>query len=141
MHGPDVLTGTKRGSGTAIHRMVNVQASLRWLAVILWMGLIFALSSIPSIETPFEAAYDFTFKKLAHVTVYGILTALLFSALRIHISNSGHARLISVLIAVLYGISDEWHQTFVPGREGTLRDVAIDAAGAIGLSIWLRSKS
>jgi VanZ family protein len=49
----------------------------RWSSVILWMGLIFALSSIPSIETLLEPTSDFTVKKLAHVTVYGILTILL----------------------------------------------------------------
>jgi VanZ family protein len=104
------------------------------------MGAIFAVSDIPSIATPFEPAYDFTFKKLAHVTVYGILTALLFSALRIHIRHKGHALLTAALVAVVYACSDEWHQTFVPGREGTLRDVAIDAVGAVGASICLRSK-
>ena len=118
--------------------MVNVQSSLRWLAVILWMGAIFTVSDMPSIATPFEAVYDFTFKKLAHVTEYGILTGLLFSALRIHIRHRGRALLTAALVAVLYACSDEWHQTFVPGREGTLRDVAIDALGAVWACIWFR---
>jgi VanZ family protein len=127
----------KYRSDVAIQRRVNVQALLRWLAVILWMGAIFALSAVPSIATPLEAAYDFTVKKLAHVTVYGILTVLLFRALQIHIRHKSHALLTAALIAVLYGFSDEWHQTFVPGREGTLRDVAVDALGAVGAFIWL----
>ena len=93
-----------------------------------------------AIATPFEPVYDFTFKKLAHVTVYGILTALLFGALRIHIRNKGYVLLAAALVAILYGISDEWHQTFVPGREGTLRDVAIDALGVFGMSLWLRTR-
>jgi VanZ family protein len=117
---------------------MNVEVLLRWLAVILWMGAIFVLSSIPSIATPFEGGYDFTFKKFAHVVVYGILTALLFGALRIHIKHKGYALLTAVLLAVLYGFSDEWHQTFVPGRKGTLRDAAINAVGAVGASLWLR---
>ena len=119
---------------------LNAHAALRWLAVILWMGAIFAVSDMPSIATPFEPVYDFTFKKLAHVTVYGILTALLFSALRIHIRPRGRVLLTAMLVAVLYAFSDEWHQTFVPGREGTLRDVGIDALGAVGMSMWLRIK-
>ena len=119
---------------------VNVQAVWRWLAVILWMGMIFALSATPSIATPLEPLYDFTFKKVAHVTVYAILTVLLFRALRLHITHKGHALLIAALVAVLYAFSDEWHQTFVPGREGTLRDVGIDAIGAVGMSMWLRIK-
>ena len=113
----------------------------RWSTVILWMGLIFALSSISSIETRLEPTYDFTLKKLAHVTVYGILTIFLFRALQIHIKRKGYALLTTVLVTVLYACSDEWHQTFVPGREGTLRDVVIDAVGAASMSIWLSRES
>ena len=127
--------------GLGARMKVNVQALLRWLAVFLWMGAIFALSSIPSISTPFEGGYDFTFKKCAHMIAYGTLTALLFGALRIHMRHKGYAFLMALFVAVLYGFSDEWHQTFVPGREGTLRDVAIDAAGAVGAFLWLRSKA
>ena len=140
MHSPHVLIGKKRVSCVAIYKEVNVQAVWRWSAVILWMGVIFALSAAPSIATPLEALYDFTFKKVAHVTVYGILTVLLFWALRIHITHKGRALVTAALVAVLYAFSDEWHQTFVPGREGTLRDVAIDAVGAVGMSMWLRIK-
>jgi VanZ family protein len=100
---------------------------------------IFLLSAIPSIATPFQPSYDFAFKKFAHATAYGILTVLLFNALRIHIRDKCHALLTAALIAILYAFSDEWHQAFVPGREGTLRDIAIDALGAVGASMWLRS--
>jgi VanZ family protein len=127
-------------SGTVIEN-VNVQTMWRWLAVILWMGAIFAVSDIPSIATPLEPIYDFTFKKLVHVMEYGILTALLFWAMRIHITHKGQALVMATLVAILYAVSDEWHQSFVPGREGTLRDVAIDSLGAIGASMWLRTKS
>jgi VanZ family protein len=105
------------------------QALLRWSAVLLWMGAIFALSDIPSLKSPFEPLYDFILRKLAHVTEYGILTALLIIALRLHTRRNAHALVIAALIAILYAVSDEWHQSFVPGREGTLRDVAVDALG------------
>ena len=72
--------------------------------------------------------------------MYGILTVLLFGAVRLHIRHKGYALLTAMLLAVLYAFSDEWHQTFVPGRKGTLRDVAINAVGAVGASVWLRSK-
>lgn len=69
---------------------------------------------------------------------YVVLTALLFRALRLHVARRGHALLIAVLIAMSYAFSDEWHQTFVPGHEGSLRDVGIDALGIAGVSIWLK---
>ena len=129
MDSPDVLIGKKRVSRIAGHNKVNAQAIWRWSAVILWMVMIFAVSATPSIATPLEPVYDFTFKKVAHVTVYAILTVLLFRAFRLHITHKGHALFAAALVAVLYAFSDEWHQTFVPGREGTLHDVAIDAVG------------
>jgi VanZ family protein len=115
---------------------VIVHPPLRWLAVALWMGVIFALSATPSLASPFEPFFDFIIRKLAHIGEYGLLTALLFSALRTHITREGHALFIAVLVAVSYAFSDEWHQTFVPGREGSLRDVGIDALGVVGISLW-----
>jgi VanZ family protein len=122
-------------------RKLIVQAALRWLAVAVWMGAIFTLSAIPSLASPFEPLYDFIARKLVHVAEYGVLTILLFNALRIHIRRSPDAWLIAAIVAVLYAFSDEWHQTFVPGREGSLRDVSIDALGVLGVSLWFsRSK-
>jgi VanZ family protein len=93
-----------------------VRVALRWLAVVLWMGVIFALSAIPSLTSPFASFYDFIARNLAHMSEYGVLTALLFSALRIHTRRNARALLISPIVAVLYAFSDEWHQTCVPGR-------------------------
>jgi VanZ family protein len=102
------------------------------------MGVIFALSATPSLASPLAPFSDFILRKLAHVAEYGILTALLWRALRTHLVTT-HAVQIAALVAALYAVSDEWHQTFVPGREGSLRDVAVDALGIAGVSVWLRS--
>jgi VanZ family protein len=138
MESPYHLIGKKRVSPVAIQNKVNIQAMWRWLAVVPWMGVIFALSATPSIATPLEPAYDFTLKKLAHITVYAVLTILLFWALRLHITHKGQTLLAAAFVTGLYACSDKWHQTFVAGREGTLRDVGIDALGAVGMSVWLR---
>jgi VanZ family protein len=122
-------------------RNMNFHVALRWLAVALWMGVIFVVSSIPSLASPLESFYDFIARKLAHMAEYGVLTVLLFRAVRIHTRRNARALLIAAVVAVLYALSDEWHQTFVPGREGSLRDVAVDALGVVGMSLWLiRSK-
>jgi VanZ family protein len=114
-------------------------AALRWLGVIFWMGVIFALSATPSLASPFEPYYDFILRKFAHIGEYAVLTALLFRALRSHLAHRWQILLITVFIAILYACSDEWHQTFVPGREGSLRDVGINTLGIAGMSVWLRS--
>jgi VanZ family protein len=132
----------ERASGPLINlKTSGREVTWRWLAVVLWMTAIFVVSSIPSITTSLEPDYDFTLKKLAHVVEYGILTALLFNAVRIHISDRRYALLMAVVVAILYACSDEWHQTFVPGREGKARDVAVDAVGAVGASLWLIRRS
>jgi VanZ family protein len=104
---------------------VRITVLVRWLLVVCWMGVIFALSATPSLASPFEPIYDFILRKLAHVTVYAVLTILAYGALRLHMARPTHAWLLAQLIATLYACSDEWHQTFVPGREGTVRDVVI----------------
>ena len=118
----------------AVQGNKTLQSSFWWTAVVLWMGAIFAVSSIPSVATPFEPFFDFTFKKLAHMAEYATLTVFLFNALLVHFSKKPPALLTAALIATLYAFSDEWHQTFVPGREGTLRDVGIDALGVLAAS-------
>ena len=72
---------------------------LRWFAVVLWMGVIFALSSIPSFESPFAPFYDFVLRKLAHMGVYAVLTVLLFHALRRHTDSKKQAWLLAALLA------------------------------------------
>jgi len=104
----------------------------RWCAVALWMGLIFALSSIPFLTIPGGPTVNFVMRKLAHFGEYAVLTGLLWWALRVHRQGPLQAGLLAVLIAALYACSDEWHQTWVSGRYGTFRDVGIDTLGIIG---------
>lgn len=64
-----------------------------------------------------------------HATEYAILDGLLFRWLRIRLIPT-RALAAALLFCVLFAASDEWHQTFIPGRDGNLRDVLIDSAGA-----------
>jgi VanZ family protein len=99
---------------------------LRWCAVILWAAVIFTLSSIPSLEL------SFMLRKFAHMGVYAVLTVLLFLALHTHTKRKQTALVLAALLAGCYGLSDEWHQTFVAGRHGAFRDVGIDVMGIAG---------
>jgi VanZ family protein len=113
-------------------RSVCVKVVMSWFMVIVWMGMIFALSSVPSLASPLAPTYDFILRKLAHLTVYAVLTVLLCRAFRLHVASPTYAWLLAGLVAVVYASSDEWHQLFVPGRHGSLRDVGIDAVGIAG---------
>jgi len=93
-----------------------------WLPVLLWAGLIFALSSIPDLGTGL-GVWDLVLRKLAHTAEYAILSALIFRAAR----SAGAA----VLLASAYAVTDEFHQTFVRGRHGSPVDWLIDTAGVV----------
>ena len=74
-------------------------------------------------------------RKTAHFTEYGILALLLWRARRRSIESSEKLWRwsqagVALGVTVLFAITDEWHQSFVPSREGSLRDVLIDSAGA-----------
>ena len=103
----------------------------RWLPVLVWAGVIFAFSSIPSLNSGL-GTWDYVLRKGAHMTEYAILAVLLVRA-------TGSLAL-AFAFTVLYAASDEVHQLFVRGRHGSPVDVAIDAVGAlIGLTL-LRSR-
>ncbi|HAA73578.1 TPA: hypothetical protein DCE37_00445 [Candidatus Latescibacteria bacterium] len=118
----------------------------RVLAV-LWMALIFALSSAwfaPKMS--FDATLDFfgqvnyVVRKMAHAGEFGVLTWLWFRALYPDPLNLDRGRLYSGLIALVYAASDEYHQTFVPLRSGKATDVLFDAAGILAV-VWLISRA
>lgn len=100
------------------------------------MTVIFAFSSMPGLRLPFEALFDLILRKLAHVGEYAVLALLLVQALRLHGLSPKRAVLMAACISALYAVSDEVHQTFVPGRNGVWRDVGIDAVGIAGAALW-----
>jgi VanZ family protein len=114
-----------------------------WLPPLMWMGLIFLLSAQPH---PFEIEeqwLDLLLKKIGHTLEYGILAWLYLRGLRGRFHHTTRLRAASAGLAVIYALSDEYHQTFVPGRYGTLWDVAIDGIGACGamlLDSWLQRR-
>ena len=84
----------------------------RWLAVALWMGLIFAFSAQSRLPSAPQPWLDFLFKKSAHFAVFATLAALLWRAFEWR----PRAWIWAWLLTVIYAISDEWHQSFVAGR-------------------------
>lgn len=98
----------------------------RWLPPLAWMGLIFYLSAQPDLPRVPEPLLDLILKKAAHAFVYAVLAALWQRALNRRVGGAP----LPWLIAVLYAITDEIHQTFVPGRHGRATDVLIDGMGA-----------
>ncbi|MDO8340585.1 MAG: VanZ family protein [Candidatus Woesebacteria bacterium] len=101
-----------------------------WLPPILWGLVIFSFSSF-KVGTATEIYWkDFVIKKTAHIIEYGILATLLYRAMVNSDIEKKKAMWLSILIAFLYGLTDEFHQSFTPGRQPHLRDVIVDTIGA-----------
>ena len=108
-----------------------------WLPLIAWMVLIFWLSSQPKPFDLDESWQESLVGISGHILGYAGLSILWWRMLAARQCASAHwTRALAFFPTMLYAISDEYHQTFVPGRNGTPVDVLIDAAGA-GLGLWL----
>jgi len=95
------------------------------------MIAIFAFSSIPSVEMPNFGLLDFLVKKGGHALGYGLLALAYLRGLKGRETEIETGRfLIAWVLAVLFSATDEFHQSFVPGRHPAATDVIIDAVGA-----------
>jgi VanZ family protein len=122
-----------------------------WLPPILWTAVIFAASSASfssantggfleklihavagnGVNPTAIVVLHFMIRKLSHVAEYGILSILVYRAVRAD-SPGRNIRwtLAAILFAAVVGSLDEWHQAFVPGRTATPWDTVIDTLGA-----------
>ena len=134
-----------------------MKKSIFAVLLVLWMGFIFSmscenaekssntsgqtikvvLSTVPEFEKQPEDVkvniieeLQFIVRKSAHFIGYMIL-GIPASCLILHYENINKKYLLAFLICVIYAISDEIHQLFVPGRSGQVRDVLIDSAGSL----------
>ncbi|MEE9591067.1 MAG: VanZ family protein [Thermodesulfobacteriota bacterium] len=113
-------------------------AILSWLTLIAYMSLIFILSSR---TTPDILPETLNIDKIIHIAAFGILSALWVRAIESRWTEMDNKRLFitAVILTSLYGISDEVHQSFVPGRISGAYDIVADIIGALlGARLYLR---
>lgn len=77
----------------------------------------------------------FIIRKLAHMSEYALLWMLWFQYFKSSGKNVKQCFLYALLICFVYSCSDEWHQSFIPDRGPSFRDVLIDSSGALCCSI------
>ncbi|MGH7957339.1 MAG: VanZ family protein [Opitutaceae bacterium] len=100
-----------------------------WAAAI--AGLIFFASSRPFVASPGFTRVD---DKLGHFAVYGLLATLVC-----RMGRGWRVAAWSLLAVSAFGASDEWHQSFVPGRSTDVRDWVADTVGAAAaITLYVR---
>ena len=113
-----------------------------WLPVLVWAGIIFALSATPNLRFAQAADLDFVVRKAGHMAAFGILAVLLWRALTFYAVR--RAIVWSLMLTVAYAATDEFHQSFTSGRHPSPVDVGIDSVGALlfllALTLWLRGR-
>ena len=137
---------------------MTIHKILSWVAVVIWMILIFNLSSqvaeesnqlstgiteaiartiekvVPNVEID-TGSFNHIVRKNAHFFAYFVLGILVMNAFRRSVVYGYKSTVLAAAGCVLYAVSDEIHQLFVPGRGGQVKDVIIDSAGAGASSI------
>lgn len=133
-----------------------------WGPLLLWMTLIFGFSTdagstrrtsrfigpflrwlVPDISEEAIQGVQLVVRKTAHMVEYAILAFLAWRAKRSSMTRDRRLwrrsdATFAIAIAILFAITDEWHQSFVPSRQGQLTDVLFDSAGAVFamLALW-----
>ncbi len=118
----------------------------RWLGAIAflsWSALIFALSAQPTVEIgrllrPLGAWGHNTL----HAPEYAVFAVLfLWATARKdeRLASTGRRVALCAVVVLLWGASDEWHQSFTPGRDASVCDVLTDFAGGMSAAILLRA--
>lgn len=132
--------------GSALQRLLETKFA-KWILVLGWMAVIFWLSSQPEGSGPprpyrgldtTEHVLDY----MAHAVAFGVLMALAWRAVHAVLSPGagiGVPLCSTVFAVMLYAASDEYHQSFVPGRHATVKDWLADAAGmlvVVAVVLW-----
>ena len=112
-----------------------------WVPVILWMGVIFFLSTLPESITPGRGVLP---DRICHAAEYFVLAFLILFALQ-RTTPAGFSTSFWVTIAwgAVYGLSDEIHQLYVPTRNCDVGDLAFDVGGVVVLFLilWVLQRS
>jgi VanZ family protein len=115
---------------------------LRWIPALVLMTVIFIASATASTDLPSYGYWDTLVKKGAHMTGYALLASSIWYGFGFERKKAW----TSGLLALAYAVSDEFHQSFTPGRHPALMDVLLfdgggAALGVIVLGWFLRRKN
>lgn len=146
------LDCNKKNPGMQIGRIVLPVLTICWMLVIFWFSAAPApessemsytvgiavgkimISDFDAWSTERQNAFaekiEYPVRKTAHAMEYALLGMLISGTICVYSGNGRKMALYAWVAATIYASSDEFHQLFVPGRSGQVRDVLLDSAGA-----------
>ncbi|MGN1029825.1 MAG: VanZ family protein [Bacilli bacterium] len=126
---------------------MNKKKLIKWLMLLVWMLVIFLFSNqphsgettksiieqiMPNIKTnSLLDMINFIVRKSAHITEYFILALLTISLLKEYTKKQSVILVSSLIFCFIYALTDEFHQSFIPGRSSLFRDILIDTSGSV----------
>ncbi|MGA2263200.1 MAG: VanZ family protein [Acidobacteriota bacterium] len=114
----------------------------RWGPSLLMMALIFMASGTAGSDLPKFGIWNFIVMKGGHLVGYALLGVSYLHGIAGHKGMNRGALLAAIVLAGLYAVTDEFHQSFTPGRTPSAVDVGIDTIGAaLGAVIWAWARS
>lgn len=102
---------------------------LDFTLLVLYCLFIYWLSDQSSLQKPFDFGFDYQ-DKLYHAGAYSIMGLLAWRAFKSFLDVPIILAMLSIAFCSLYGLSDEWHQSFIMGRESEVADWVADTSGA-----------
>jgi len=108
-----------------------------WAAVIFYCSIIFYMSSLPGSNIPGPEGVDLSF---LHVFEYAILAHLLYFSIKEDVKDNRKAVIYSIALSFIFGITDEIHQIYVPGRSFDYIDMFFNLIGSALIVYKIRSR-
>ncbi len=125
----------------SLYAMNTTSLPIRLVPMAIVMGTIFFLSHQPGgqLDVPPIEHLD----KVCHFVIYGLLAGTILWAPSEEVKNKSPKSIVivTIIICLLYGVSDEYHQSFIPDRYPSAADLAADLCGVLFVcGIWAKKR-
>ncbi len=111
-------------------KLFSKNITVRWMAVVAWLGVIYFFSAQPNLKSGFDTPIDLVLRKIAHMAEYFVLAFFVFRAWTPTWTQS-RCIILTMIFCIAAAVLDEWHQLFVIGRSGNSMDVLVDCVGVV----------
>lgn len=117
----------------------SIEKSVTWIALLVWIGLIWTLSSLPSVPSAGSDTRDFLVRQGAHLGLHAVLAVLAWRAGSLSWNNST-GFIFASFLAIPHAVLNELYQALIPGRDANLEDVVYNLVGVLLVLVFIRHR-